>query len=221
MLAIQFQTTKQPVVRDTRDTWELREDLKKEQELQAQLVKEIRKYEEKLEKYETERMQSKELVLKETLEELRKKAGLTEVAGPGIIITVEQLFNESFIGSQVKSVPPEILKRLLNELNSFGAEEISIAGQRMITTSVIRDINGVTKINGYRVPSVPFEIKVIAKEAEKLYNRMKVANSNDDFAIENFKLVISTPINRITLPAYEDPIRIKYMEPIKADKEGE
>lgn len=27
MIAVQFQTIKEPVVRDTRDTWELREDL--------------------------------------------------------------------------------------------------------------------------------------------------------------------------------------------------
>ena len=29
MMAIQFQTVKEPVVRDTRNTWELREDLLK------------------------------------------------------------------------------------------------------------------------------------------------------------------------------------------------
>ena len=32
MMAIQFQTVKEPVVRDTRDTFELREDLVKEKE---------------------------------------------------------------------------------------------------------------------------------------------------------------------------------------------
>ena len=37
MIAIQFQTVKEPVVRDTRDIWELREALLKEKELNSNL----------------------------------------------------------------------------------------------------------------------------------------------------------------------------------------
>ena len=42
MLAIQYQTVKEPVVRDTRDTFELREDLVKEKERYLSLSREIR-----------------------------------------------------------------------------------------------------------------------------------------------------------------------------------
>lgn len=73
MLAVQFQTVKEPVTRDTRGTWQLREDLLKEKELSSKLIQEIRSNEEKLDKYETERDQSKEQVLRETLEELKEK----------------------------------------------------------------------------------------------------------------------------------------------------
>ena len=38
MIAIQFQTVKEPVVRDTRDTWQLREDLVKEKELYLKFI---------------------------------------------------------------------------------------------------------------------------------------------------------------------------------------
>ena len=41
MLAIQYQTVKEPVVRDTRDTFELREDLVKEKERYLSLSREI------------------------------------------------------------------------------------------------------------------------------------------------------------------------------------
>ena len=78
-MAIQYQTVKEPVVRDTRDTFELREDLVKEKERYLSLSREIDSNEEKIEKYETERVQSKEYVLKETLNELKAEAGLTEI----------------------------------------------------------------------------------------------------------------------------------------------
>ncbi|MFS8629846.1 MAG: hypothetical protein LOD92_01460 [Bacillales bacterium] len=42
MLSIQFQTVQDPVVRDTRDTKQLRAALEKEKELQAELIKELK-----------------------------------------------------------------------------------------------------------------------------------------------------------------------------------
>ena len=44
------------VIRDTRDTSQLREDLVKDKELYLSLVREIRSNEERIEKYETERV---------------------------------------------------------------------------------------------------------------------------------------------------------------------
>ena len=48
-----------------------------------------------------------------------------------------------------KVVSPELLKRLLNELNMYDAKYVSIDGQRIINTTVIRDINNETKIDGH------------------------------------------------------------------------
>ncbi|HWO95078.1 MAG TPA: DUF881 domain-containing protein [Bacillus sp. (in: firmicutes)] len=214
MIAVMFQTTKQPVVRDTRDMWQLREDLKREQELQAAILKEIRTYEDQLRNYEVEQNNSKKAALQQTLTKLQKEAGLTEITGPGIVLTVEPLFDESLIGQEVKSVSPELLKRLINELNSYEAENVAVADQRIIATSVIRDINGRTKVNDYWLTQLPFKIKVIAKDAEKLYNRMQVSNAPDEFAVENLKLTISQPLSEVTVPAYNDAIRVKNISPV-------
>lgn len=218
MIAVQFQTIKEPVVRDTRDTWELREDLKRQQELNSELLSEIYKYEEKIVKYESEKDDSKEEILRETLEELRVMAGLTEVTGPGIILTVEPAFNS--VGAPVSYVSPELLRRLVNELNSYEADEISIDGHRVINTTVIREIQQYTKIDTYPIRSLPIEIKVITKDAEKLSNRMKVSNSIQDFFSDNLILSVSEPLNEVTVPAYEDSIRIKDLEPFTAGKGG-
>ncbi len=53
------------------------------------------------------------------------------------------------------------------------------------------------------------------KTAEKLYNRMKVSKATEEFFIDNLKLSVSAPNSTITVPAYENPIRIHYLESVK------
>jgi uncharacterized protein YlxW (UPF0749 family) len=220
MLAIQFQTIKEPIVRDTRDMWQLREDLKKEQQLQVELLSEIRKYNEIIETYKAEENQNPEVALKETLNVLKEEAGLTEVTGSGIIITINRLFSEELIGEPLPNISPELLKRLINELNSYDAEEISIQGRRVINSTVIRDINGQTKMDNYSLHTYPIEIKVISENADKLYNRMNASTTDEDFAIDNLSLSISNPIDSMTIPAYEDTIRVKNMKPLEIEEGG-
>lgn len=223
MIAIQFQTVQKPVVRDTRDVWQLREDLLKEKELQSKLIKEIRSNEEKISMYKSERSHSKEQILRETLEELKQEAGLTPITGPGIILTIEPVFEEVILGQPVAKVSPELLQRLINELNMYEAKFVAIDGNRIINTTVIRDINGETKIDGQAIKKIPFEVKVVAEDrqtAEKLYNRMQVSKSVEEFFIDNLRVTVSKPIQEVTVPAYENKIIVRNMEPIKADKGG-
>ncbi|SFA53442.1 Uncharacterized conserved protein YlxW, UPF0749 family [Anoxybacillus pushchinoensis] len=215
MLAVQFQTNNEPNVRDTRDIWEIRQDLKKEQELHEQLLTEIRKYEETIEKYEQQRAESKGTVLRQTLEELKKEAGLTEVVGEGVVLYIEQMYDESYVGPIHDTVSADLLRRLINELNMYGAEQMSIAGQRIVNTTVIRDINGVTKVDTYPLRSFPIEVKVIATNAEKLYNRLKASMIVDNFALENLLLTISEPQKRVVIPPYDGTVRVKQMEAVE------
>ncbi|WP_175988835.1 DUF881 domain-containing protein [Bacillus sp. Marseille-Q1617] len=217
MIAIQFQTVKEPVVRDTRDIWELRDALLKEKELNSSLLEEMRAVEEKLETYETERKASPEQALKQTLEELKTEAGLTEKKGAGLILTIEPAMEEILLGEKVRSVSPQLLERLVNELNQYDAMDISIDGHRLINSSVIRDINGETNVDGYSITKIPFEVRVLTKDletAQKLYNRMQVSQSVEDFFIDNLRVSISKPLEEVVLPAYEDTIRVRYMEPV-------
>jgi uncharacterized protein YlxW (UPF0749 family) len=220
MLAIQYQTIKEPVIRDTRDMWQLREDLKTEQQLQVELLSEIRKYNDIIQTYKTEENQNPEAALKETLNVLKKEAGLTEVTGQGIIITIDTLFSEELIGSPIPKISPGLLNRLINELNSYDAEEISIQGRRIINSSVIRDINGQTKLDNYNLHTFPIEIKVISEDANKLYNRMSASTTDEDFAIDNLRLAVSNPIEHVTIPAYDGTIRVKNMKPLELNEGG-
>jgi uncharacterized protein YlxW (UPF0749 family) len=225
MIAIQFQTVKEPVERDTRDIWQLREALLNEKELQSSLLTEIRSIEEKLLAYDSERKQSKEQALRDTLEELKSEAGLTVVQGPGIILQVEPMMEEHQLGSPINyGVSPELLKRLLNELNMYGGKYISIDGHRIINTTVIRDINNETKIDGHSISRLPVEIRVAVDTsvtAEKLYNRMKASKATEEFFIEDLRLVVNEVSSKITVPAYENPIRIRNMELVKEAEGGD
>ncbi|MGG0717813.1 DUF881 domain-containing protein [Robertmurraya massiliosenegalensis] len=223
MLAIQFQSVQKPVVRDTRDTWELREALQKEMELQSKLIKEIRSNEEKLANYETERKQGQEQTLRTTLDELKEEAGLTDVTGPGVKIEIDVIDNALIFDQSELMLSSELLRRLLNEINMYGAKHVSIGGQRVINTTVIREIAGETKINGRSLRNFPIEILVITedmKTAKNLYNRMLVSNAIEEFFIDNLKMSFIEPQLKISIPAYEDSIRIRNIESVKSDKGG-
>ncbi|WRP08362.1 DUF881 domain-containing protein [Rossellomorea aquimaris] len=218
MIAIQFQTVKEPVVRDTRDIWELRNALLKEKEVNSNLYAEMRAVEATLEQYKTEQQSSPERALKQTLEELKTEAGLTEKSGPGVILTIEPAMEEILLGEKVQNISPELLERLVNELNRYDAMDISIDGHRLINTSVIRDINGETKVDGYSIKKIPFEVRVLTKDldsAKGLYNRMQVSQSVEDFFIDNLRVSISKPLEKVVVPPYEDTIRVRLMEPVK------
>ncbi|WP_252183616.1 DUF881 domain-containing protein [Rossellomorea vietnamensis] len=217
MVAVQFQTVQEPVIRDTRDIWELREAIQNENDAAGSLLQELQSINEKLEKYETERQTSQEQALRETLDELKQEAGLLEKSGSGLVLTVEPSTEEMLLGVKVQSVSPELLERLINELNRYGAQDISIDGHRLINTSVIRDINGETKIDGYPINSIPFEVKVLTlnqDKAEDLYNRMQVSRAIEDFFIDNLRVTIGPPMENLTVPAYGDTIRVRHMEPV-------
>lgn len=221
MIAVQFQTVKEPNIRDTRDMWELREALAKERDLHSKLIEEIRYNEETIEKYETQRRGSKEEALKETLQDLKIQAGLTEVKGPGVILTVEPLFETEWQRKSTPRISPELLKRLVNELNMYEAKEIAIDEKRLINTTVIRDINGETKMNGQSI-QIPFEIKVMTETkqaAKKLHNRMQISPVLDEFFVDNVTVGISQPLDSLIIPAYDDVIRIHDLEPV--DEKGE
>ncbi|MBS4207707.1 DUF881 domain-containing protein [Bacillus sp. FJAT-50079] len=217
MIAIQFQTVNEPVVRDTRDMWELRKQLAKEMEIQSKLLDEIRVNENRIDKYESEIAGSKEEALRQTLLELKKEAGLTEIKGTGIVLTVESLTDSSFFLEKADTVSPVILKRLINELNMYGAKHIAIDGERIINTSVIRDINGETKVGSHSLRTLPFDIVVITENkdvADKMYNRMLASPTIEDFFIDHLQVKISQPEKSIVVPAFVDPIRIRNMEPV-------
>lgn len=220
MLAVQLRSTKDPVVRDTRDIWELRQDLKRELQLQQQLLLEIRRSDDQLAAYEQARSTDQEAALRKTLAELKEEAGQTDVQGSGLILTIEPFYPESYVGPVVRTVSPELLKRLVNELNAYGAKEIAIANARLTNTTAIRDVNGVTKVGNVNISSFPLEVKIIADDVSALHHHLSVSPLFDDFVIENLQLTVSESVSTVVIPRSDEKWHIRYMETVHAEKEG-
>ncbi|WNF39041.1 DUF881 domain-containing protein [Bacillaceae bacterium IKA-2] len=212
MIALQFKTTNEPIVRDTRDILELRQDSRIEKERQQELNQEIEK--QLLLLNQLKGKDNLEDVMVNAVNDLKKQAGLTPVSGEGIIIEINSIHTD--YGYIPKMVPPHLLWILINELNIYNAKEIAIGNQRIISTSAIRDVNGVTHVNAKRIPELPLKVKVLASDAEKLHHEMIVSQSIEYFAIENLSLT-STPINFVVLPGYDESLRIRNLRPVKGE----
>ena len=212
MLAVQYKTVAEPEQRDTRDIWELKADIREEQKLHGQLLQESNKADQQLAKYESDRQVSKEKLLEETLGELKADAGFTDKTGQGVILSIEPLPEELLSEETAGPIPATLLKRLINELNTYEATDVSINGNRVINTTVIREVNGATKIDGTELSSFPIEVKVLSDNPERLKDKLKVSQAIEEFFIENYSLSVSEVQSSIRLPAYSSQIRIEHME---------
>ena len=213
MVAIQFQTTTvEPEVRDTRDEWEVREALQDEQQNQRELLEKIRAADKTLEDYEAQSSQEQLATLKESIDLLEQRVGLTEAKGAGVVLKISPIFQEGFSSEQLYPIlTPQMLSRLINELNTFGAQDIAIANERLTNLSPVRDVNGMTYVNNRPLPSLPLTIQVLTDQPQKLKDYMEASQSRDMLSIENLDMEVETS-ETITLPKYDAPLHLEILE---------
>lgn len=215
MTAIQFNTINEPDSRDTRDVWEIRQELSREKQLHSELLSEIGTLDDTLEKYEEVSSESPEQALRETVEELRKEAGLTDLTGPGLQITIEPSPEAVVTGLNIEQISPALLIRFVNEINRFNEIDLAIDGKRIINTSPIRDINGRTTVNGKPIGTPPLEMTVVAgtlDNAEKLYNHLNASPILDNFYIDNLSVDVKQPQEKITIEAYDEELELEHLK---------
>ena len=96
------------------------------------------------------------------LKELNTYLGLTDVTGPGIIITVKDNTTSKLV-TQLDLVHDGDLRAIVNEIKNIGADAISINGQRIVPSTVISCAGAVVQINGEPI-GAPFVIEVIGND---------------------------------------------------------
>ncbi len=145
---------------------ELKGMLKEEIEREEALKREIEKYEK-----EREALLNMAVIMNDDTnlrrlmkerDEVKLKAGLTDVKGPGVIVKLDDApgkISEFFSNDDIIIHNMDIV-RVINVLNKAGAQAIAVDGERIISTSEIICAGTQIKINDRRYP-VPYEIKAI------------------------------------------------------------
>jgi uncharacterized protein YlxW (UPF0749 family) len=113
--------------------------------------------------------------LKQQLDEVKLKAGLTDVKGSGIIIVLD----DAEAGTEHKSEEDEgtllihdmDIVKVLNELKKAGAQAISLNGERIVSITEQICAGPTVRINNRRY-TTPFEIKAIG-DKDNLYRELE------------------------------------------------
>lgn len=214
MIAMQYNTMQKPSVeRDTRDVLEIRQALSEEKKQHSKLLSEIASTKNIINQYENPNKSDGE-ALKETVENLKKEAGLTKVKGPGVTMTISQAEELVQFGYSIEQISPDLLRSLVNEIYKYNGKYLEIDGQRVVQTSAIRDINGNTTVNGKPISNDNLEIRVITEnleEAEKLYSYLYSSSMSDAFYIDNLVLDIHEAKEDLTISAYDGALENMYL----------
>ena len=191
----------------------LRAEVLKYKEKYDNLLKETEKVDSQLqEQIESATKNNSELEeAKNQINDGNKMIGLTEVTGPGIILTIadSDIDSSSVLDPSNFIIHDIDLLKVVNELKNAGAEAISINNQRIILTTPIICGGNIININGEKIGS-PFEIKAIGSP-EALANLSRPGGWLSK--LEDRGIKVSTPkkSNSITIPKYSGVLNFKYI----------
>lgn len=214
MIAVQYNTIQQPTARDTRDIWEIRQELSEEKKRHSELLSEITALNKIVEEYENNDAESQAQLLKNTVDSLAEQTGITSVTGPGVILNIGPARELIEFGYRIEPISPDLLIRLVNEIYQNNGVFIEIGGQRIVHTTAIRDINGATTVNGVPIDKSNVEIRIITnsyEDAEKLYSFLYASSFRDEFYLDNLNLVINEAQSDLTIDEYDGDLTNTYL----------
>jgi uncharacterized protein YlxW (UPF0749 family) len=197
------------------------EDLKKVRAEKDAALQQLNELEERLAKIEKEKA-DEDFFLKGVVTDLEKykmAAGVVDVEGPGVIVTVDdpiptEEFSEEYSVIMLRS---DLLLSLVNKMKDAGAEAVSINGQRIIATTEISLAGENVNIN--TVPTAPpYIIKAIGNP-ETIESTLTIRFGIIE-QMKNYGLRITIKQqDEIEIPRYSGIIQYRYTEPVEKDKE--
>ena len=191
----------------------LQQELNKEKELTASLSQQLLSYRTDLEQFRQQASTSGSYaeVLAKQLNEAEILAGMSELEGPGVVITMKdsQVQSSGTAGSDdLYLIHDEDILRVINELRAAGAEALSLNDERILATTEIRCAGPTVSVNNTRY-AAPFVIKAIgdSKNLESaLLLRGGVVDYLKDWGIE----VNIVKNNKVRIKPYTGSIVNKY-----------
>lgn len=157
-------------------------------------------------------------VLNSQLSRAELLAGLTEVEGPGVIVTVtdSQVKNTGQADPNLFAVHHDDLLRIINELCDADAEAVSLNNERWVATSEVRCAGATVSVNNKRY-AAPFVIKAIG-DPDNLEGALTMRDGVvDSLATWGIEVNIKKQ-NKITVPRYTGGLTYKYAKPVGQEK---
>ncbi|MBX6394822.1 MAG: DUF881 domain-containing protein [Alicyclobacillaceae bacterium] len=210
MAAVQIATVRQPATAHG-DIVELRSELYQQQAKQEGLLKTLDDLQRQLGKYEATAGNKSGMAaaLVQEVQNARRQAGLEPVSGPGVVITIRDLPGPAVAG-QDTHVYDWMLQMIVNLLYGNGAEAIAVNGQRLITTSFIREVNGVMQVDTHPI-SMPYVIAAVG-DVERMKAALTINPIVQDYRQIGKEVVIEEHKdgNVVEIPAYRDPVEFRF-----------
>ena len=191
----------------------LRAEVLKYKERYDNKYKELERVEKELEK-ERQNSTKNNSNLEEKEKEIikgNKMLGLTEVTGPGVIITLSDSKKDasSVLNPNMLLVHDVDILGVVNELKNAGAEAISINEQRIVPTTSISCGGNIIDINSEKV-GAPFVIKAIGLP-EQLAGLSRPGGYLEILEAASIGVELKKS-NNITIPKYTGLIKYEYAQ---------
>lgn len=201
---------------------ELQKDLLKEKTKSEELYSQLMQMKNEVEQYRktAEENGNVSQVLMEQVETAETLAGLSEVEGCGVIVTMKDATGEqaALQDAQNSIIHEGDLRTVVNELLASGAEVVSLNEERLVSTSSIRCVGPTVLVNNTRI-APPFVIKAIG-DSKTLEAGLMIK----DGIVEVLKSYgISVDIqtsDKITIPAYKGAVTFKYAQKVEQTGNG-
>ncbi len=192
------------------------EELKKVRAEKDDALQELNDLEDRLVEIEKEKS-DEDFFLKGVVSDLEKykmAAGVIDVMGPGVLLTVDDPLPTEEIADEysVIMLRYELLLSLVNKMKDAGAEAISINGQRIIVTTEISLAGDNVNIN--TVPTAPpYIIKAIGNPEtieSTLTIRFGIIEQMKSYGLR----ITIKRMDELEIPRYSGIIRYRYAAPV-------
>lgn len=189
---------------------ELKDDLIKLQNQKTELQDKLKELEKENQTFLTAKAGDSEYAqqIQKNLMNARLFAGLVDVKGKGIIVTLEDNEYNQVVDSDILDV--------VNELRASGAQAISVNDERIVAMSEIRQAGRYIMVNGKQLVS-PYIIKAIA-DPDRLERSLRLIGGVLESLEEVLIKVDLKQSDNIIIPKFiDDSTSIKYdlLDPVK------
>lgn len=193
------------------------QSLKEVREEKEQILEEFLLLQERLTGIENE-MAADDLIISGLLSDIEKykmAAGVIDVYGPGIMVTIKDpvAIDEYFAQTSVITYNYELLLSLVNKMKEAGAEAISINENRIVHTTEISLAANNINING-NATAPPYHVKAIGNPST-MENALTIRGGIIDTMKTKYNLTVDIEaMEEIIIPRYSGVMSFRYAEPV-------